>query len=166
MILMGWKYSIVYRFSTRMAQTPSQLTKKCLYIYISKWRHHQPPPLHGCYHVACQEWDWFTHPHHSDLQQNIGMSFELDKCSKMVSKRYQVITIEGVGLRQQSRCSGQQIPSDSTPNEKLWGDRKEVSHRQIPTQSKTGPEELNGWNKIRVINTYRIPCQWSERQLI
>lgn len=86
---------------------------------------------------------------------DIQMSFGLDKCEWMVSKRDKMITTKGTTRRQHSTCSRHlQIPWDPTGKWKLWRGCKKFGHSQIPKE--VLKNQLKGKNKIQIMSTYTL----------
>lgn len=84
-------------------QNSSQRThlKEWQQIAVPKWNNHQPPPLHvngiKLYAKSEQDLDLLTHT--TTIYGNDNeMSFSLNKCGQMVTKRGKVIRTEGVKL--------------------------------------------------------------------
>lgn len=87
--------------STTRDNSSNTHTHTSIYLYTfiyriltTEWINHQPPPLHGWY--ARRKQDIFSLILTTIYSINIGMSFGLERCSRMVTKRGKVGRAEGI----------------------------------------------------------------------
>ncbi len=92
---------------------------------------------------------------------DIGMSFGLDKCGRMVSKRGKMIRTEGVELPEGHIADVQDsykylgVPQANGNHEEAA--RKTATAKYLQRVRQVLKSQLNGKNKIRAINTYALP---------
>ena len=92
---------------------------------------------------------------------DIGMSFGLDKCGRMVSKRGKMIRTEGVDLPEgnigdiQDSYKYLGIPQANGSHEEAA--RKSTTTKYLQRVRQVLKSQLNGRNKIQAINMYAIP---------
>uniref|UniRef100_A0A669EZW7 Reverse transcriptase domain-containing protein n=1 Tax=Oreochromis niloticus TaxID=8128 RepID=A0A669EZW7_ORENI len=100
--------------------------------------------------------------HTTRLYSNdIGMSFGLEKCSRMVTKRGKVVRTEGIELPEGNIADIEDsykylgIPQANGNHEEAA--RKAATTKYLQRVRQVLRSQLNGKNKIRAINTYALP---------
>ena len=92
---------------------------------------------------------------------DIGMSFGLDKCGRMVSKRGKMIRTEGIDLPEgnigdiQDSYKYLGIPQANGNHEEAT--RKSTTAKYLQRVRQVLKSQLNGKNKVRAINMYALP---------
>ncbi|WP_175564860.1 hypothetical protein, partial [Escherichia coli] len=92
---------------------------------------------------------------------DIGMSFGLDKCGQMITKRGRVVRTEGVELPEGSIADVEGsykylgIPQANGNQEEAA--RKAATAKYLQRVRQVLRSQLNGKNKVQAINTYALP---------
>ena len=130
--------------AVRHRPKPSQSdhNKEWWWTLVLKWSIHQPPPLHGWHQAACQQArHWLTDlPHCSS---DTGMSFGLDKCAQMASKKNKIMTTDSVKL----------------PEGNI-SDVQNSSHKQMATTRRLLERSAKAKYLKRVINCFFGNLNW------
>ncbi|TWW76598.1 hypothetical protein D4764_13G0012600 [Takifugu flavidus] len=135
--------------------------KEWLWVSGPKWNNQWPPPLHG--------WLYAKNKHDIDFlihltriySKDIGMSFGLHKCGRMISRRGTVITTDGVELPEGNITDVQDsyeylgIPQANGNHEEAA--RRSATAKYLQRLRQVLKSQLNGKHKIQAINTYTLP---------